>query len=164
MKLAVAFSILVLALAPAAYAQGFEPLPPLEDGHLTWLVGEWTGTTESSMGKTKDWMKFEMGIDGQFLLMHYKAESDMGTFMGMGAMTVGADGNIKGVWFDNWRNISTGSGSQDGKTMRMTWEGPMGKQVRVMKRVDDDHYFEDMTLTGSGGMEMRARTEMKRVK
>lgn len=164
MKRVVTLSLLMMVLALGARAQDYAPPPPLEDEHFEWLVGEWTGATESAMGKSKDWMKCEMGLGGQFLIMHFKMESEMGTFNGMGYLTLGPDGNLKGVWIDSWRNISTGTGTRDGTSSRMTWDGAMGKQVRVMKRVGDDKYVEEITMTGPGGMDMEARAEMTRAK
>lgn len=160
----IASMLLLLGIAFDVGAQDYAPPPPLDDKHFGWLIGEWEGWSESPMGKSKDWMKCEMGLGGQFMLMHYKNESDMGMFTGMGAMTIGPDGNIKAVWIDSWRSISSGTGTRDGDKTRMVWEGPMGQHVRVMTKVGDDKYVEEITMTGPDGGEMHAKSEMTRVK
>ena len=155
---------LVLCIALGAGAQDFGPPPPLDEEYFGWLIGEWSGGSEAPMGKTKDWMKCEMGLGGQFMLMHYKIESDMGTLTGMGALTIGPDGNIKGLWMDSWRNISHGTGTRDGDQLKMVWESPMGQQTRIMKRVSDDKFVEDITMSGPDGSAKHAKSEMTRVK
>ena len=162
MKRAVA-TLLFLGIALGVGAQE-RPPPPLDAKHFGWLVGEWSGGSDTPMGKTKEWMKCEMGLGGQFLLMQYKMESDMGPFTGMGALTIGPDGNIKGMWIDSWRNISNGTGTRDGDQTTMTWTGAMGSQTRVMKRISNDKYVEDVTMSGPDGSTMHATAEMTRVK
>jgi len=155
-------TLLLLSFAVGVGAQDAPP-PPLDAKHFGWMIGEWSGWSESPMGKSKDWMKCEMGLGGQFMLMHYKNESAMGTFTGMGALTIGADGNIKGVWVDSWRNISNGTGTVNGDKTKMVWDGPMGKHVRVLQRVGADKYVEETSMQGPEG-EMHGKSEMTRVK
>ncbi len=156
-------TVLLLSVALGAGAQDMAPPPPLDDSHFGWLIGEWQGTNETPMGTVKEWVKYEMGVGGQFVLIDYKNESDMGTFTGKGALTVSQDGSIKGVWFDSWRTISNGKGTREGKTTKMVWDGAMGKQTRVMERIGDDTYVEKITMSTPQG-EMQATSEMKRVK
>ena len=49
------------------FAQGMAPPPPLHDDMMTWLQGQWKGTFDGPMGTSEEWIKFDFGLDKQFL-------------------------------------------------------------------------------------------------
>jgi len=164
------------------------PPKPLSSDWYNWMVGEWEGTSESQMGKTKDWIKFEWGLDKQFVVMHYKGETvepnkemmkgmqeqmkmsdeDMKKMMempykGMGVVTQDPKtGESMGYWFDNWRSVSKGKGKMEGANkMTMVWEGAMGTETRTTEKVGDNKMV--VTFKSSGPMgEFQGKTELTR--
>lgn len=47
---------------------------PIDDDWCRWIIGEWEGFGESDAGKGKGWVKIELGLNGQFLIMKGEAE------------------------------------------------------------------------------------------
>lgn len=166
-----------------------KPPQPLSSDWYNWMVGEWTGWSETPMGKTKDWIKFEWGLDKQFVVIHYKGEmvesneemmkgmqeqmnmsdEDMKAMMempykGMGVVTMDPkSGGSIGYWFDNWRSISTGKGKMESATKgTMVWESAMGTETRTTEKVGENKMV--VTFKSSGAMgEHEGRTELTRV-
>ena len=146
---------------PADDANSNAPPKPLSDAMSTWMVGEWSGTSESSMGAAEEWQKNEMSLDNQFVVMNFTShftkvnpeylktmaasmkmsEQDaekmmMGsTYKGMGLMTIHPKtGDYIGYWFDSWRGMYKGIGTLEGNKITMNWEGTMGSSVRTMEK------------------------------
>jgi hypothetical protein len=173
----------VLMLSLAVFAQESETSPqsdmpmtppqPLNNDWQNWLIGEWQGTSESTMGKSDDWMKIEKGIDGQFLIMHYTGKTieikpdalkqmakEMNIsedqakeiahqeYKGLGITTVNPmSGEIMGYWFDSYRDVSEGKGSYEGNTSTITWTS---KYMGTMKRTTEKLGDNKMKITFSG--------------
>jgi hypothetical protein len=163
----------ILIVALPAFAQEKEaakeamPMPPapLADDLFKWLVGEWEGATSSAMGNSQDWQKFELGLDNQFLMMHYTAQMAEGTYKGMGQTTINpATGEITGYWFDNWRGVYKGTGRREGNKVNMTWEGPMGTRTETMEKVSDNKLVVTFTNKEPNGNVTEGRTEFTRKK
>lgn len=138
------------------------PPPALNDEFMTWMVGEWQGTTESPMGKSTDWQKCSLGLDGQFLLIEYKSTWDGGGYAGMGALTLTQTGDVAGYWIDNMRTMSKGMGKREGNVATMEWESQMGKMTRVMEKVSDDKFTVAVKWPGPDGSMMESKSEMTR--
>ena len=162
---------------------------PLSSDWLNWMIGEWEGTSESQMGKTKDWIKFEWGLDKQFVVIHYTGEmveaneemlkgwqeqmkmsdEDMEkmknmSYKGMGVVTKDPKtGESMGYWFDNWRSVSKGKGKMESSTKgTMVWESAMGTETRTTEKVGENKMV--VTFKSSGAMgEHEGRTELTRV-
>ena len=171
-------------------AQSMSPPKPLQDDLCAWMVGEWEGFSVSPMGKTKDWQKVEWGLDGQFVVTTYssttvemteeqkkKAMETWGmskedvenmmnmAYKGMGPMTINpATGEFVGYWFDNWRGMYKGSGKREGNRVTMSWEGPMGTEVRTTEKTGDDTMVVTFKSMDPKGNPMEGRTELKRKK
>ena len=141
------------------------PPPPLQDTFLKWMVGEWQGTTTSPNGKSMDYMKCEMDLGGQFLRMTYKAVAgDKVLFSGMGMSTLDKDGKPAGYWMDSWRTMSEGHGTQTGNINTMKWTMAEGPYVRTTEKIDENTMHVTSVMTGPDGKEMKAETELKRIK
>lgn len=165
------------------------PPKPLSSDWYKWMIGEWEGTSQSAMGETKDWIKFEWGLDKQFVVMHYKgvmvepneemmkgmqekmnmSDEDMSKMMempykGMGVVTIDPKtGESTGYWFDNWRTVSTGKGKMEGSNkMTMVWEGAMGTETRTTEKVDENKMVVNFKSSGPMG-EHEGRTELTRI-
>lgn len=175
---------------PKEAAPSMSPPKSLDDDLCTWMVGEWEGFSTSPMGKTKDWQKVEWGLDHQFVVMNYsgspvemtdeqkkKAMETYGiskeeveqmmkmAYKGMGPLTINpATGAYVGYWFDNWRGMYKGSGKREGNKLTMTWEGPMGTEVRTTEKLADDTMVVTFKSTDPKGNVSEGRTELKRKK
>lgn len=144
----------------------FKSPAPLNDTFLKWMVGEWRGITESAMGASNDWMKCELALGGQFLLIHYKSEIEGGAVAtGMGALTINREGKMVGIWIDSWRTISQGIGKHDSTGSTMEWTTPgMGTQIRIMEKIGADNFRTIMKMKDKDGKETQAYSEMRCVK
>jgi hypothetical protein len=134
-------------------------------------------------------MKCDWALDKQFLMMTFEgkfvepnmemmeswteemnmSEEDMDKMMempykGMGLVSEDPKtGEMMGYWFDNWRGVSVGSGSQEKDTQMMTWEGPMGTEIRTIEMVGMDKMM--ITFKSSGPMgEYEGKSEYTRKK
>ena len=170
----VLLSVLLLA-APVLAQEGKEnqgegmempaPPQPLDNAFLNWMVGEWEGWTKSQMGQSKDWMKCEMGLNGQFLMMDYSSDmGGAGDFHGMGAITL-KDGALKGYWIDVMRTMSQGSGTLEGDSKStMQWTDAMGSHTRITEKLGEDKMRVTIKVTGPDGKPMEAMSEITRKK
>lgn len=120
---------------------------PADDEMWQWMIGEWEGRSESAMGKSEDWMKFEWDLHDQFLVTEVRSVAaelnpeviasmakEQGTsedavrqmmsapYSAKGFSTIDPQsGEITGYWFDSYRGIFKGSEirEDDRITMRM---------------------------------------------
>lgn len=159
------------------------PAPLNNDPWMKWLAGEWEGTTESPMGTSKDWMKLEFALDGQFLIAHLKSETvtvnkemamQMGMteeqmkapYYGMGVFTIDPrTGESVDYWFDSMRGISSGKGKREGNVETTHWESAMGSEVRTLEKKGENDMVMTfkMTMPGSDAA-MEGKTVLKRKK
>ncbi len=140
------------------------PPAPLDDDFMKWRVGEWKGWSEGTMGKSEVWMKCEMGVGGQFMMMEHKSTSDMGQFTGRGSYTLDEAGGIQAFWIDSMRDMGKGKGMREGDVMTMNWESKMGKGTHVTTKVSEDKLAGTHKWEMPNGMVMEGKTEMTRVK
>ena len=132
-----------------------------------WFTGEWIGTGEGAVGKAQHLMTVELGLGGQFLLMHYSSkitemsdehvrymkqkmhlsDADIekvrhSTYeeLGVETMLVGS-AEIHVHIFDSWRSILRGKGDWDGHRETVHFNGENGRGKRVIERVDEDKMF-----------------------
>jgi len=138
--------------------------PPLEDSFIDWMIGEWRGETSSNMGKAQDYMKCELGLEGQFLILHYDSKTEDGrSISGLAAITKDDAGNTIGYWFDSWRTLSQGEGFREGNISTIKWKTNMGIYLRTTERIDENTMRVTGTMTGENGQEMHSETLFKRV-
>ncbi len=141
------------------------PPPPIEDEILSSMVGEWEGWTKSPMGESKDWMKCRMDLNGQFLLMEFKAVLPGGApYQGKGLLTYGEDGKVIGYWFDSWRSVSQGVGHVEGNKTIVNWSSSMGNQTRITEMAGPDKMKTIIKMTGPDGKPAEGYGEMMRIK
>ncbi|NIR47654.1 DUF1579 domain-containing protein [candidate division KSB1 bacterium] len=140
--------------------------PPLDDEWSNWMVGEWEGTSEGPMGKSKDWMKCQKGLDGQFLIIHWKGKMDNGmTYEGRGASTIHPmSGKVMGYWIDSMRGMYEGEGKREGNKLTMEWTGSTGTAVRITEKISDDKFVVTEKMTMPDGSTMEGTSEMTRKK
>jgi hypothetical protein len=181
MKKLASFFLAVLAIGTALPLLAQTPPGPLQDDFYEWMTGKWEGTTESPMGKANDEMEIDWDLGHQFLDVHYKsklAEMDaakleaMAKAAGMTKEQLQTPYKIKvmmtanpetkeylGYLFDSYRGVATGKGTRDGNKLTMIWEGPMGKETRVIEKVSEDKLV--MTF-GQDSQAMKGSTTMMR--
>jgi len=140
----------------------FQPPPPVDNEFLKSMAGTWKGTSENPMGKSEDWMKAEMGLDGQFLMIEVKSKWEGGKYKGMGVMTLNEDGTVAGFWIDNYREMAKGHGKIEGNKLTMNWEGKMGKGTRVTE-MGEDKFTVNASWTMPDGTTMKETSKMMRV-
>lgn len=128
-------------MGKAEQADTMKPPPPLEDDWANWLVGEWQGTSKSMMGEAKETQSYEIGLGGQFLMLHVISEMGPQKFEGRGALTRNMEGELVGFWIDSFRSMSQGKGTRDGNKQTFLWTTPgqPGSYTRTMEKVDNDH-------------------------
>jgi hypothetical protein len=180
--LAVVFSLLSLSLSPPLFAQA--PPAPLDEDLLKWMVGNWEGTTEGTMGKMADEMEIDWDLEHQFIGLRYKsktAETDpakleamaktMGLtkeqlqmpYKGKGVMTMNPQTKeYIGYWFGSMRDISQGKGVREGNKITMTWEGTMGNEVRTIEKAGDDKLVMSFKGKDAQGNDMSGTTTLMR--
>jgi len=189
-KTSLLFLAALLLVSLPLLAQEMAPPKPLEDDLCAWMVGEWEGWSTSPMGKMKDWQKVEWGLDKQFLLVNYTGQTVEMTdeqkktaketwgmsnediekmmkmaYKGMGPMTISPEtGEFVGYWFDNWRGVYKGSGKREGNKVTMTWEGPMGTEVRTTEKVSNDKMVVTFKSTAPNGTVSEGKSELTRKK
>ncbi len=190
--------LFLLFLAVSAFGQEAEkgdaptgPPKPLNDEWHRWLIGEWEGSSETNMGKTRDWMKVEWGPSKQFLVVHYKGKTteinpkaiaeasekmdmpkeEMEAMMkedyyGLGVMTLNPrTGEPMGFWFDSYRDISKGSGTLEKGKSTMSWSSEaMGSMTRIMHKTGEDKMKVKMHGKDPSGMEWSGTSVMTRTK
>lgn len=176
MKKLTIFTLMLFCLALPLFAQEQEakktetemaemaPPPALNDEFINWMVGEWEGWTESPMGKSTDWQKCWIGLDGQFLMMDYTSKWEGGNYHGLGAITLSPSGEVLGYWIDNMRTMSKGKGKREGNVVTMEWEDQNTKMTRVLEKVSEDKFTETVSWAGPDGNMMQAKSVMTRKK
>ena len=141
------------------------------------------------MGKFKDWQRFSLGLDGQFLLIDYsskmgsvteeheKAMAQMGmsaediekmknwVYQGHGLITIDpSTSEYVGYWFDSWRGTYKGTGKRDGNKVSWNWVGPGSNSLRTMELVGNNKMVETFKETDPSGNSMEGRSEWTRKK
>lgn len=184
------FALPLVAQEKDAAQEAMMPPKALEDDLFKWMVGEWEGWGASPMGKSQDWQKIEMGLDDQFVMIHYTSKTVEMTpeqlktaatahnmpedqvkgmmgmlYKGMGPMTINPmTGEIMAYWFDSMRHTYTGTGKRDGNKYTVNWEGPMGSSVMNVEKAGDDKMTMTFDQKDPAGNVMQSRAEFTRKK
>ncbi|MBI3194491.1 MAG: hypothetical protein HYZ34_08520 [Ignavibacteriae bacterium] len=167
------------------------PPQPLNDETSMWMIGEWSGTSESNMGNGDEWQSIKFGLDNQYVIMDYtstytslneESVNNMAKQMNMpkdavegmmksnpykghGLMTLDPKtGEWLGYWFDSWRGFYQGRGKLEGKKITMQWEGPMGKSTRTIEIGDDGEMIQNFKEQDSMGNVMEGKSTMTKKK
>jgi len=165
--MAIFFIVLLTSMALPLFAQAPATPAPLQDDLYNWMVGEWEGGTESTMGKATDEMKVDWDLEHQFLDFHYKQKMGEGTaaivYKGRGLMTVNPQTQeYISHWFGSFRDISTGKGTRAGNKISMMWEGGAGPGTRTIEKMADDKMVMTFKGVGQDGREMSGTTTLMR--
>jgi hypothetical protein len=182
-KVAVALAVFAVAVAPLSLLAQAPP-GPLEDDFCKWMIGKWEGATESSMGKFNDEMEVDFDLEHQFVNMHYKskiAETDPAKleamakamkmtkeqaqmpYKGVGYMTMNPQTKeYIGYWFGSMRDISVGKGKREGNKIIMTWEGPMGSEMRTFEKAGEGKLVMNFEGKDPQGNVMKGTTTLMR--
>jgi hypothetical protein len=167
------------------------PPPPLSDETSMWMVGEWSGTSESNMGNADELQSIKFGLDNQYVIMDYtstmtslndefvnnmvkqmnmpKDEVEKmikaNPYKGHGLMTLDPkSGEWLGYWFDSWRGSYTGRGKLDGKKITMQWEGTMGKETRTIEKGENGEMIQTFKVVETTGNVMEGKSTMMKKK
>jgi hypothetical protein len=176
-------TVLFVGLGLPAWAQ-MAPPGPLQDDLYSWMVGNWEGSTEGTMGKMNDEMEVDWDLGHQFIGINYKskiAETDPAKleamakasgmskeqlqmpYKGKGVMTMNPQTKeYLGYWFDINRSVSVGKGAREGNKITMTWESPMGNEVRTVEKISEDKLVMAFKGKDAQGNEMSGTTTMMR--
>ncbi len=141
------------------------PPPPLADEWSKFLIGEWEGWSEGPEGKSQEWEKISLGLDGQFLLREARTEMGEMHYKGHGALTRTQDGGFAGMWIDNFRGMYRGEGTADGNKLTMTWSGYHGEYSQIIEKTGEDKYVGTWKFTEAGSSKTsEGQVEMTRKK
>jgi hypothetical protein len=159
-KLTVLFLLLTVCVVNAQMG----PPPALDNALLKSLVGEWKGTSKSEMGDSQITETYELGLEGQFLLLNYQSTSANGAFNGMAAYTLNPEsGQVSAYWIDSMRSMAEGSGKIEDKKMTLEWKGPWGTGTIAMELVNENKIMGSSKFTMQDGSVMESTSEMMRV-
>lgn len=131
------------------------PPPALDNELMMYFIGDWEGKMEGPMGQTEDKVNYQMGLGGQFLLLQVESKMSEGSMTGMGAITMGKDGKLKGYWVDSFRGMAEGAGMIEGNKVTIVWTTDQGTYTRISEKIDDD------TFSVIGKMEMADSSVME---
>jgi hypothetical protein len=169
----------------------------IDDEWSKWIVGEWEVTAKSDMGKYKDWVtgkgsaKIELGLNGQFLIMKYKAkitqisneyiqylketmnisDEDIekmknSTFEEIDLQTIDPKtGEFVGYLFDSFRCVAKGTGRREGNKEIMEWQWSVcgqGTSIQTTEKISDDKFIFTEKYTLPDGSIMEDKGEMIR--
>ncbi len=166
---------------------------PLDDNWNKLLVGYWEGSGESSAGTGKGWMRIELDLNGQFLVirgeskiteitpeqkqylkevMHVSDENIAkfrgSTFKHMELRTTDPEtGEIVGYLFDSMRCIAKGTGRIEGNKEIIQWQwsaGGQGVSTRITEKVSDDKFVITEKYTFPDGNTMEDNWQIVRKK
>jgi len=138
--------------------------PPLNDAFINWMIGEWRGETSSQMGKSSDYMKFELALNGQFVIMTYESKTENGqTISGLGALTQDKEGNTVGYWIDSWRTMSEGKGFREGNLSTIKWSTQEGVYIRTTEKIDENTMHVTGSMTDASGQKINSESTFKRI-
>jgi Protein of unknown function (DUF1579) len=147
---------LLLAVAPLT-AQPPDVKPGPEHEMLKESVGTWDATIKSMGGDSKGTMTFTLGLNGLWLLEHFKSDFGGMPFEGRGATSYdAAKKKYVNVWIDSMSTspmISEGTYDKSSRTMTMTGNmaTPDGKSMKItMVTVSKDQDTRIFTMKGAG--------------
>jgi hypothetical protein len=161
---------------------------PLDDDWNRWIVGQWEGAGDSDPGKGKGLVKFELGLNGQFLIergeavitevnpeylkktMHATdqeiAQFQASPYKSLQIYTIDPkNGDIIGYLFDSLRCVATGKGKREANKETIEWQWSVqgvGTSVRITERIDNDRIVISENYAMPGGAIMKDRWEMTR--
>jgi hypothetical protein len=161
---------------------------PLDDDWTSWIVGEWKGTGDSTAGKGTGTMTVELGLNGQFLLIHGEAEvrevnaeylkknmnaSDeeidrfkKSPYRVLEIYTIDQKtGEVMAYLFDSLRCMAQGRGKREGDKETIEWRWANGQRsTRVTERMSDDRMTVIERTPMPDGSVMEDKGEMVRSK
>ncbi len=190
---AVLTALLLVAQEKETSAEKAAPMGdmnPTEDEVWQWMIGEWEGWTESPMGKSEDWMKFEWDLNKQFLVTHVKSamsqpnpemlkqmaqeqnrpeeavrEMITAPYWVKGYATLDhKTGDIVSYWFDSYRGIYKGTETREDNKITMRMEELNGNVIieRTAEKVSKDKMVGTFKNTLPDGNVIEGRFEATR--
>ena len=165
----------------------------LDDEWTRWILGEWGDFSEpGSDVKRNGWMKAELGLNGQFLIIRHENEITKEDIEGLKEQMQTDDAQaakfqsrthkeveyytidpqtreVIGYLFDSLRCIAVGRGSRQGNKEVVEWKGKGGQQeatsIRTTEKIAEDKLImTDRYLTPDGSTWMEGTLEATRRK
>jgi len=164
---------------------------PLDDDWTKWIIGEWGDLCEpGSQKKRNGWMKAELGLNGQFLIIRHeneitkedieslkdsmRTEDDQAskfqsqTHKEIEYYTIDSkSGEVIGYLFDSLRCIAVGRGTRQGNQEVIEWKWKKGQQettsIRTTERINENRLImTDRYLKPDGSIWMEGTLEATR--
>lgn len=124
-----------LIVSENSYSQSWLP-KPVESVYADALTGTWTSQPYEFMGNTNtDVVTCKKILNGQYLEIDFKRTDNTGfTYEGKEIISINADGNMNGMYFDIMGKERTSSytGTKDGDKLILTGVSPVGKGSREL--------------------------------
>lgn len=165
----------------------------LDDEWTKWIVGMWGDFCEpGSLKKRNGWMKAELGLNGQFLIIQHENEITEEDIESLKQSMQAKDdqaakfqsrthkeieyytfdlqtGEVIGYLFDSLRCIAIGRGSRQGDKEVIEWKWKQGQQettsIRTTERVGEDKLMmTDKYIAPNGKVLMEGKAEATRKK
>jgi hypothetical protein len=173
LRVMVALALLVVAARLTAQPPEVKPGPEHEG--FKEAEGTWDATIKSKGGESKGTANYKVGLNGLWLLEHFKGDFGGMPFEGLGAMSYDpAKKKYVHAWVDSMATrplVSEGTYDKATKTLTLSGDMPLpdGKSMKVtMTTVMKDADSKVFTLTGAGPdgkeMEMLQITYKRRAK
>lgn len=163
---------------------------PLEDDFLKWMIGEWEGWGSSKFSKDQIWQKVELGLDNQFILIHFTGKTtemsseqvkaaaaafkipisdaeklkDM-VNKGLEIMTINPmTGEFIANTYSNIREMYTATGKREGNKITLNFEGTFASGSSTIEKVNDEKMVMVNSAKLPNGEMMEFRAELARKK
>jgi len=163
---------------------------PADDEVWQWMIGNWSGWSESPIGKTQDWISCKWDLNQQFLVTHVKSEVTepnhkilrrmaeeryttvdeitkmmLAPYAGKGFATIDPSGEINSYWFDSLRRIYQGFETREGNKVKVIWKEVGGGIAieRTFEKVAEDKMAGTFKNIFPNGRIMEGRFEATRL-
>jgi hypothetical protein len=149
--------LFALVLTAAVFQTGTDPL-------LSRLAGQWTGTGTVLNQPSKISIAWTWELNRQFLRLTFKNEMPKATFEGHGYYRPVADGQYRGMWFDNAGMFRPLDAKRDGDALVSTWGTPETEEGETTYRLlsDSDMEIVDRVKSRDGTWREFGRSRVRR--
>lgn len=121
-KLNLCFIVSLLFIASNIFAQDmYGPPSPVQSPYIDASLGTWVSEPYQFMGRSiTDEVTQKMILNGQFMEINVKGQSEGFTYEGMGIISISSDGSVSGTFYDVFGKTMNYSGTSNGSNISLT--------------------------------------------